>query len=76
MKKPPVRHYRNGPGIDVCLCGARGVSFSMTLGGVTCRGALRKVHEQNQGDPARKWKAKMAKIREAKNQYRTRTVLW
>lgn len=74
--KATVKHYRNGPGIDVCLCGARGVSFSMTLSGVTCKGALRKVHKQNQGDPARKWRAKMAKIREAKRLSRTREVLW
>lgn len=35
---PGPRHYRNGPDIDVAMCGARGalLPFARAIGNVTC----------------------------------------
>lgn len=38
MKPGELRHYRNGPEMDVAMCGERGpmVRFEMARGRVTC----------------------------------------
>ena len=37
---PGPRHYRNGPDIDVAMCGQRGalLPFARAIGNVTCQG--------------------------------------
>ena len=67
-KTPVVRHWRNGPGIDVCLgCGARGESnlvFAPTMKMVTCPQAKAIVDKRDRLDP--KFAIKMAKVRKGK----------
>lgn len=37
--RPGPRHYRNGPDIDVAMCGQRGamLPFARAIGNVTCQ---------------------------------------
>jgi len=68
MKPAEVRHYRNGPGIDVCYgCGARGgdkpLMFAQTMRHVTCKPAIEKLRTKRASPAGRAaWVRKMAKV--------------